>query len=73
MHEELLRIHRLKRMTVLFVTHDVAEATLLADAVAVMSPRPGSIKETVTIAPPRPRDVTQPDITVYLQRLRELI
>lgn len=73
MHEELLRIHRLKGMTVLFVTHDVAEAALLADEVAVMSPRPGSIKEIVKIAPPRPRDVTQTDVTVYMQRLRELI
>src|ERR1700757_2677337 len=34
MHQELLRIHRLKRMTVLFVTHDVAEAVVLADQVA---------------------------------------
>jgi NitT/TauT family transport system ATP-binding protein len=73
MHEELLRIHRLKAMTVLFVTHDVAEATLLADEVAVISPRPGTIKEIVKIAPPRPRDVTQPDVTVYMQKLRALI
>ena len=35
----------LKRMTVVFVTHDVAEAVLLADEVAVMSPRPGTIRE----------------------------
>jgi NitT/TauT family transport system ATP-binding protein len=60
-------------MTVLFVTHDVAEAALLADAVAVMSPRPGTIKEIVEITPPRPRDVTQSDVTVYMQRLRALI
>ena len=73
MHGELLRIHRLKAMTVLFVTHDVAEATLLADEVAVMSPRPGTIKEIVKIASPRPRDVIQPDVTVYMQRLRALI
>ena len=73
MHEELLRIHQLKRMTVLFVTHDVAEAALLADQVAVMSPRPGTIKEVVTIALPRPRDVTRPEVTDYMQRLRALI
>jgi ABC-type nitrate/sulfonate/bicarbonate transport system ATPase subunit len=73
MHEELLRIHRLKRMTVVFVTHDVAEAALLADEVAVMSPRPGTIKEIVKITQPRPRDVTQPEVTEYMQRLRALI
>jgi NitT/TauT family transport system ATP-binding protein len=73
MHEELLRIHQLKRMTVVFVTHDVAEAALLADQVAVMSARPGTIREVVDIAPPRPRDITQPEIATYMQRLRALI
>jgi ABC-type nitrate/sulfonate/bicarbonate transport system, ATPase component len=73
MHEELLRIHKLKPMTVVFVTHDVAEAVLLADQVAVMSARPGTIREVVNIAPPRPRDITQPEVTSYLQRLRALI
>jgi len=73
MHGELLRIHQLKRMTVVFVTHDVAEAALLADQVAVMSPRPGTIREVVDIALARPRDVTQPEVTRYIQRLRALI
>jgi ABC-type nitrate/sulfonate/bicarbonate transport system ATPase subunit len=73
MHEELLRIHRLKRMTVVFVTHDVVEAVLLSDQVAVMSPRPGTIREVVDIAPARPRDITQPEVTDYIQRLRALI
>ena len=73
MHEELLRVHRLKRMTIVFVTHDVSEAVLLADRVAVMSPRPGTIRDVIPVLPPRPRDVTQPEITGYIQRLRELI
>jgi NitT/TauT family transport system ATP-binding protein len=73
MHEELLRIHQLKHMTVVFVTHDVAEAVLLADRVAVMAPRPGTIREVVDIAPTRPRDITQPEVTTYMQRLRALI
>jgi NitT/TauT family transport system ATP-binding protein len=73
MHHELLRVHRLKQMTVVFVTHDVAEAVLLADRVAVMSPRPGTIRELVEIGLPRPRDVTHPDIASYMQRLRKLI
>jgi ABC-type nitrate/sulfonate/bicarbonate transport system ATPase subunit len=73
MHEELLRIHRLKRMTVVFVTHDVEEAVVLADQVAVMSPRPGTIREVVDIAVARPRDTTQPEVTGYIQRLRALI
>ena len=73
MHEELLRIHQLKRMTVAFVTHDVAEAVLLADQVAVMSARPGTIREVVDITSARPRDITQPAMIGYIQKLRELI
>ena len=73
MHEELLRIHQLKRMTVVFVTHDVAEAVLLAGQVAVMTARPGTIREVMEITPPRPRDITQPEMTSYVQRLRALI
>jgi NitT/TauT family transport system ATP-binding protein len=73
MHAELLRIHRLKRMTVVFVTHDVEEAVVLADQVAVISPRPGTIREVVEIALARPRDPTRPEVTSYIQQLRTLI
>jgi len=73
MHEELLRIHRLKHMSVVFVTHDVEEAVILADHVAVMSPRPGTIREVLDITLARPRDTTQPEVTSYIQRLRALI
>jgi len=73
MHGELLRIHSMKHMTVVFVTHDVEEAVVLADEVAVMSPRPGRVRETVAIDLPRPRDPTDASVTRYIQRLRALI
>ncbi|MGQ0749753.1 MAG: ABC transporter ATP-binding protein [Betaproteobacteria bacterium] len=73
MHGELLRIHGMKHMTVVFVTHDVEEAVVLADEVAVMSPRPGRVRETVAIELPRPRDPTDAAVSTYIQRLRALI
>ena len=73
MHIELLRIHRLKKMTIVFVTHDVEEAVVLADRVVVMTPRPGRIREQVDIELERPRDATTSEVTRYIQRLRALI
>jgi NitT/TauT family transport system ATP-binding protein len=47
MQEELIAIWNQSPKTVVFVTHDVREAVLLADRVAVMSARPGRLKEIV--------------------------
>lgn len=52
---ELLRIWEASRKTVLFVTHNIAEAVFLADRVIVLGPRPGRILDDIRITLPRPR------------------
>lgn len=55
--EEFLRIWELESKTVLFVTHDLAEAILLADRILCMSARPGKIVRQFVVDIPRPRTV----------------
>ena len=55
MQEWLLDVWADLRTTVVFVTHDVAEAVYLSDRVFVMAPRPGRICDVVDVDLPRPR------------------
>jgi NitT/TauT family transport system ATP-binding protein len=73
MHDEILRIHQLKNLTVVFVTHDVEEAIVLADQVVVLSPRPGRIKEIVDIDIARPRSYTDQTFADKVRELRQML
>jgi NitT/TauT family transport system ATP-binding protein len=73
---ELLRIWQGREMAVVFVTHSIPEAVLLADRVVVMSPRPGRVAEIIEVALPRPRGFGQegsPEFQRAAQRIRALI
>lgn len=59
LYKELLSIWKATRKTIIFVTHDLAEAVSLCDRVVVMSARPGRIKRMQSINIPRPRDLAQ--------------
>jgi NitT/TauT family transport system ATP-binding protein len=71
MLNELQHLTRLRRMTVIFVTHDLGEAITLADRVVVFSARPGRIRTIRDIPLPRPRDVFKIRFSDQFARLHE--
>jgi NitT/TauT family transport system ATP-binding protein len=70
MQRLLADVWKATRKTVIYVTHNVAEAVYLADRVVVMSPHPGTVKAVLTIDLPRPRN---PLSVEFLECQKELL
>jgi ABC-type nitrate/sulfonate/bicarbonate transport system ATPase subunit len=62
-------VWRETRKTVIYVTHNVAEAVYLADRVVVMTPHPGTVKAEVPIRLSRPRDPLSVDFLEHQKQL----
>ena len=74
MHGFLLDIWQRTRTTIVFVTHDIAEAVTLADRICVMSLGPGSrISEVIDVKLPRPRDIADPAAAKIFRKVEELL
>ena len=76
MQTHLLEIWRNVDVTILFITHDLDEAVLLADRILVLKANPGEIQELIEVSVPRPRSSAQftaPEFIATRHRLDELI
>ncbi len=62
LHDELERIWTQRRLTVLFVTHNVREAARLADRIVLLSSRPGRLIYETPVEIPRPRRIDSPEV-----------
>src|ERR1700676_1284004 len=62
LHDELERIWAETGRTIIFVTHNVREAVRLGDRVALLTFRPGRVKQDFSVNLPRPRHMEQPDV-----------
>jgi len=69
MQRFLVDVWRETKKTVIYVTHNVAEAVYLADRVIVFSPHPGTVKAQVRITLPRPRDTLSVDFLEYQKEI----
>jgi ABC-type nitrate/sulfonate/bicarbonate transport system ATPase subunit len=73
MQELLLSVWERHQQTVLFVTHDIEEALLLADSVSVMTARPGRIKKRLAVELPRPRALEVTTSPFFNELKREVL
>jgi len=74
MHGFLLEIWQRTGKTIVFVTHDIAEAVTLADRICIMSLGPGSrISEVIDVKLPRPRDIADPAAATIFRKVEELL
>jgi len=76
MQQWLLSVWGQEKRTIVFVTHDIDEAILLADRVVVMTPRPGRVREILPVPIERPRpmsSLTSPEFSALKARILDLI
>ena len=72
MRELLLALWQETKKTVVFVTHNCFEACFVADRILVLSPRPGRVRQEITVELPRPRNYENPrlfEMSVSVTRL----
>lgn len=71
LQDKILELWRLRKTTIILVTHDVDEAVYLSDRIVIMTPRPGKIESVVEVNLPRPRIRTAPDYLELRTRILE--
>lgn len=76
MQELVLNIWQKSPKTIVMVTHDIDEAILLADRIAIMTARPGKIKEIIDVKLPRPRNFktkNSREFIEYREKIQDMI
>ena len=76
LNEELRRIWRQTKTTILFVTHSVYESIFLGEQVLVLAPNPGRVRELMSVGLPADRDLSIRETTAFMdvaKRLRAML
>jgi NitT/TauT family transport system ATP-binding protein len=73
MNKELLKIWEQAQKTIIFITHNIREAVFLSDRVVVLTARPGTVRDIVTIDAPRPRDPAGAVVRAIERQIHDLI
>lgn len=73
LEDEVIRLWKETRSTVLFITHNIEEAVYLAERIVILTNKPATVKEDIKINLTRPRDVTSPAFTEIRRYVTEQI
>ena len=73
LEDEVIRLCKQTKTTVLFITHNIEEAVYLGDRILVLTNKPTSIKEIVPNDAPHPRDIAAPNFIEMRNRITNLI
>jgi NitT/TauT family transport system ATP-binding protein len=71
LHDELERIWSERRLTVVFVTHNVREAARLGDRIVLLSSRPGRVISETSVDVPRPRRIDSPEVAAVAAKVTD--
>jgi NitT/TauT family transport system ATP-binding protein len=70
---DLQQICTERRVSVLFITHSVAEAVFLSDRIMVMTPRPGTVDRVIAVDLPRPRTLALRETPEFARYSRQIL
>ena len=73
LEDEIIRIWRELKRTVIFVTHNIEEAVYVAERILVLTPKPTTIKTEIKVDLPRPRNFADPAFVRIREQVTEMI
>ena len=73
LEDEVIKLWKELGSTVIFITHNIEEAVYLADRVLILSNKPTTVKESLKIDLPHPRDITDPKFIEYRNYVTDAI
>ena len=73
LEDEVVRIWRELKRTVIFVTHNIEEAVYLAERILILTPKPATIKKEIAVDLPRPRNFADPEFVRIRNQVTDMI
>lgn len=73
LEDELIKLWRMTKTTVIFITHNIEEAVYLGNKIMILTNKPTTVKKVIENELPRPRDITVPEFVALRNEVTDLI